>query len=323
MHQSKPALTGIPLLLGLALVLGACTAAEAGIPAGLLESLPADVEFSTEDNSLEFTDTVQTIGTDQWVIGAFTLNIVSSSEIEPGIVEGDLVLVEARLNADGDFEALEIGFARDDSAAAPEGADEDFDSQQDDSFDSELTLIGTVDAMGDSSWVINGETVLVDALTEIKDAIAPGDVVKVEAYLNDNGELTAHEIELADDSQMSDDDFDSDDDLKFTGIVESIEGQTWVIGGETFQVDENSEIDPGIKVGDMVEVYLFIDADGLTLVHEISFEDDGELESDDDLDDDHDDDFDDDFDDDDSSDDEHDEHSGGSSGDEHESKDDD
>lgn len=293
----------VPLFLLGALLAAACTAPAGDISAEAFESLPEGVEVSYEDSSIEFTDVVQSIGSGEWVVGAFTLTISAETEIEPGIAEGDLVRVHAILTGEGNFVAREISFAsNDDEAAMPEDQDSS-EEHENGFFGDELEFIGVVEAMGETSWTVAGQAILVTPETEIKDLIAAGDLVKVHAFLSETGELTAREIELTDESDPNSDEGDSDDDLKFVGVVESIDGEMWVIDSQTFQVDPTTEIDEGIVVGDTVEVYLFLTSDSLTIVREISLEDDFNAESDD-LDDDEfeDEDEDDDLDDDDDSD---------------------
>jgi len=266
----------LPLALLAALALGACADLPGGIPPELVDSLPPGMEVSLEDNSIEFTDVVQQIASDQWVVGAFTLGISPDTQIEDGIAVGDSVKVHAFLTAEGDFVAREIAFAGSEDAASA-GSD-DSSSESDDSQDTmageELEFVGTVEAITDASWTIDGQVFMLTPETEIKDGILVGDMVKVHAYLSETGDLTAREIELTEESELKQDDFDSAEDMKFTGVIESIEGDTWVISGKTFTVDSGTEIDPGLTIGDAVEVYLFLTPDGMIAVREISLLDD-------------------------------------------------
>jgi Domain of unknown function (DUF5666) len=126
------------------------------------------------------------------------------TEIETGIVVGDPVKVEAILQPDGSYLAHEIKLG-----------DED-ESNDDDSSgpgDGETDFFGQVTVMNADSWVVGGLTFVITADTEIKDVIALGDFVKVEARVGADGTLTAHEIELEDDDSIGgDDDMEDDDD---------------------------------------------------------------------------------------------------------------
>ncbi len=61
----------------------------------------------------------------------------------------------------------------------------------------QLEFSGTVQAMNAGSWMIGDRTVLVNSETEIKGTLAVGDLVKVEAFVNADGSLTAREIHKA------------------------------------------------------------------------------------------------------------------------------
>jgi len=260
-----------PLFVLAALALGACAGAEGAFSSELGDSLPQAIEVSLEDNSVEFTDIVQNIGSDRWDVGAFSIAITADTEIEPGIAVGDTVKVHAVLAEDGDFVAREISLDILDQRGEDAGSQDDLEGML---AGEELEFIGNVDGIGTDSWTIDGQVVLLTPETEIQASILVGDLVKVHAYLSDTGEMTAREIEAVEETALKQDDLDSKHDLKFVGIVESIEGETWVISGETFQIDPSTEIDEGITIGDAVEVYLFLTPDGSTIVREISLDDD-------------------------------------------------
>jgi hypothetical protein len=270
-----------PLLIFAALALGACADAEGAIPADLADSLTQGVELSLDENSIEFIDVVQDIAGDQWVVGTITLAIDASTGIEPGIAAGDTVRVHALLTENGIFTAREISLVKGEDAADSETDDSPEDEEH--LTGAELEFIGTVEATGESSWTVAGEAFRMTPDTEIKDTIVAGDLVRIHAYLSETDELIAAEIELTEEAQLKHDDLDSKHDLKLVGTVESIDGDSWTIGGETFQVDPDAEIDQGIRLGDTVEVYLFLTPDGLTLVREISLFDDELIGQSDDL----------------------------------------
>jgi len=50
--------------------------------------------------------------------------------------------------------------------------------------------------------------------------------------------------------------------IVFTGIVEQISGNQWVVSGQTFTVDPAARMDSGIAVGDIVKVEGTVSADG-------------------------------------------------------------
>ncbi len=74
--------------------------------------------------------------------------------------------------------------------------------------DDEDELTGTVEEVGADFIKVNGQVILVTTMTEIKDVIAVGDIVKVHVFLDAEGALTAREVELA----LGDEATDLDDD---------------------------------------------------------------------------------------------------------------
>jgi len=78
----------------------------------------------------------------------------------------------------------------------------------------DVEFYGVIEEQGTSSWVISGVTVSVGPETEIKGTLEIGDLVKVEAVIQQDGSLFALEIYLDIDGSSDDDlDDESDDDL--------------------------------------------------------------------------------------------------------------
>jgi len=59
------------------------------------------------------------------------------------------------------------------------------------------------------------------------------------------------------------------DEVEFTGIVESINGNTWTIGGRTVIVDSATELSGFISVGQQVKVHASMGVDGSLAAREI------------------------------------------------------
>ena len=59
------------------------------------------------------------------------------------------------------------------------------------------------------------------------------------------------------------------DEVEFTGIVESINGNTWTIGGRTVVVDSTTELTGFISVGQQVKVHASMGLDGSLAAREI------------------------------------------------------
>ncbi|MGA9532015.1 MAG: DUF5666 domain-containing protein [Anaerolineales bacterium] len=255
----------------LGLTLAACSGS-------LPTSLPDSVEFSDGGESIELAGTVEALGASEWTVSGVDFAVNSSTEIKGDFVVGDPVKVDAFLVGDT-VTATEISQAE----IGDEGdSGDDSAVKNDKSEDSEF--IGTVDAMGPTSWTIDGTEVAIDASTEIEGGIAVGDMVKVEAYQSTEGVLTASEIKLAetDNGEDSSEDSSRDDGLsgekqEFTGTVESIGTDLWVVDATPLMITLDTKIENGIQVGDMVKVEAAMDAEGNLIAHEIGFaQDDGE-----------------------------------------------
>jgi hypothetical protein len=65
----------------------------------------------------------------------------------------------------------------------------------------ELEFTGAVERMGQDTWVVAGRTITMNTTTEMKGPFATGDMVRIHAFINQDGSLTAREIERIRDRQ--------------------------------------------------------------------------------------------------------------------------
>jgi hypothetical protein len=112
-------------------------------------------------------------------------------------------------------------------------------------------LTGVLQAIDGDRWTIDGTVVRIDGDTQIDDGIQVGDTVRVRGERRAGGEIWALEIRK-----------ESPDIRQFSGVVESINGDTWTVSGITFKVTGDTEFigDPG--VGDYVDVEVNEYSDG-------------------------------------------------------------
>jgi hypothetical protein len=243
-------------LVGLAaLVLSACAG---NIPTGGLSV--EDVEFDASTSEVEFVGPVEAIASISWTVGGVPVSITTATEIDSGLTIGDLAKVHAMVGADSNLAAREIKAVEAPSLAT--GVE---------SSGSEVEFVGAVVSIGTDSWVVGDQTLALTPETEIKDAIVVGDMVKVHALTGTDGSFTAREIELAGDQAA-----EGDDKLHFFGVVETIQADSWVVGGTTFMIGPDTEIEAGIVVGDSVKVEAILQTDGSYLAHEIKLGDEDE-----------------------------------------------
>ncbi len=198
---------------------------------------PADPEFIVTGTGI-----VTQIG-DTWIIAGqpFTVNAATLILGEPAV--GDLVSVAGHLVAAGDPVADRIQRLAEDHENA-------------------FTLTGPVGSIGDSAWIVAGQTISITADTAVGAGIVTGDIVRVTGLIQLPGSyLVATDIELV----------AMDDGLpfEFVGVVQTISDGAWAISGITVAVDEETEIDEGIEAGDTVKVEGVILEDDTWLAEEI------------------------------------------------------
>jgi len=89
------------------------------------------------------------------------------------------------------------------TGAAPSQSSDPAKAQKVDS--SEVVFTGIVEAINGDQWTVNGQTVVIDGLTALDVNIKVGDVVKVEASVDQAGVITAVKIEssVADDTNSN------------------------------------------------------------------------------------------------------------------------
>ena len=195
---------------GLEIFLGAETEVSPGIQIGDLVEVHAfvaedgrliarEIEPAGQDGELEFeaVGMVEAISPESWRIAGVDYLITPFTEIEDVIAVGDTVEVEARRESDGSLTALEIKLDT---------------SGDDGDHPDETEFSGVIQAIEAGFWTINGQQVLVDSETEIKDSVQVGDFVKVKAFQDAQGNLIASEIELDNSGDGEGDIDDSDND---------------------------------------------------------------------------------------------------------------
>jgi hypothetical protein len=206
--------------------------------------------YSTSLNDFTIVGEVEEIELDAWTVAGHTIAITNTTEIDAGIEPGDLVRVRGIIREGGSLLAQRIQLV-----------DGDVDGQP-------FEFTGVVQDIGDEMWLISGVEIAIDNDTEIDPGIKIEDVVEVEGRILESGAWLAEEIKLEDDGEAE---------FEFTGTVETIE--PWKVSGVSFDTDEETEIDEGIEVGDLVRVEGKILEDGTWLAEEIDLLDEVGLET--------------------------------------------
>lgn len=195
-----------------AIAVGSYVTIEGYVDAGVMTAneIKLQGELSEEAGvEIEFYGIIESIAEGSYGINGLTVNTDESTEIKGDLAVGDLVKVEGLLNADGTVLAHEIK-----PAFAPNGRPDDKNKGDDDHEEDEIKMIGSVESISDTLWIVAGTGFLVDDSTKIEGDPAIGDTVKVEATIQTDGTYLAKEIELEDDEDSSKDE-DKDEQYQY------------------------------------------------------------------------------------------------------------
>ena len=180
-----------------------------------------------------------------------------------------VVILAARNPVTGELlsDALEIHVVK--LQFEPEPPEEDADVEAEAANTAEIR--GTFDGIdAEGNWIIDGKPVTVDSDTEIKSAVAAGQLVEVEAVLLPDGSLLAREIENKGGRQQREDDASE---IKLEGIFQGIDEEgNWIINGTKVSVDPLTQLKGTPAVGQRVEVKAILQEDGSLLALKIEGE---------------------------------------------------
>lgn len=191
-------------------------------------------------NRFSLTGMVDEISDTAWVIAGQTVVVTTETIIDPDIALGDRVRVTGLILDDGQLEAERITRL-----------------EEPDELPFEFT--GVVQEIGEETWMISGQTITLNGDTEIQEAIAVGDLVKVEGVILEGDVWLAEEIKLV---------AGEDATFSLVGILESMD--PWVVAGVSFEVRPWTLIDEGLVIGELVRVNGRILEDGTWVASEIT-----------------------------------------------------
>jgi hypothetical protein len=278
----------VGLLVAGALLLGACAgAAPAPAPAeasATLSGQPVLDNPSTPDpgsqiflaastvDEFELFGPVEEITSDLWKVSGVVFAVGQDTQIDGGLQPGEIAKVHAAIRTDGGLQAREI-------RAAAEG-------ERPVSGKAEIEFAGILESQVGEVWVIGGNPVAMGS-AELKDTPTMGDQVKVHAFVNADGSLTAREVEMAqsdvvpdsDLSNVADDLAKPDGEIEFVGAVDAKAATKWTVGGTDLAIVGGTEVKGAIDVGSLVKVHAFRDANSLLTAREIELAD-GDLNDD-------------------------------------------
>lgn len=196
---------------------------EGSVMAGQLAAEEIRLKMSSSSytgSRVVFYGSIESITAGVFVIGGKTVNTNAMTEIKGELAVGSLVKVEGTLNADGTYLASEIKPVNSTMKGDDDYSHDDSSEEMDDEHSSEeVKFTGVIESISDILWVVGGKNLTVTSTTKIEGSPEIGDTVKVEAYVQADGSLLAHEIEFEADEAMDDDgpgdNDDDDDDLDY------------------------------------------------------------------------------------------------------------
>ncbi|HNB50581.1 MAG TPA: DUF5666 domain-containing protein [Anaerolineales bacterium] len=192
---------------------------------------------SDDEEHFRLTGLVESMGADAWVISGQEIRVNETTEIDPGIEVGSRVLVIGIIRDGGQLFAESITL-----------------------LDEETThfeFTGLVEAIDGRFWTIGGTVIATHENTVITGDPVVGDLLHVTGRIQEDGTWLARTIEKVNESSR----------FEIIGLVETI--APWVVSGTSFEVNEFTQIEPGVVVGSLVRVTGTILEDGTWLARSI------------------------------------------------------
>jgi mannose-6-phosphate isomerase-like protein (cupin superfamily) len=191
-------------------------------------------------NTFSLTGTVEAIGDPLWTINGQEIAVTDLTEVEEGIVAGNLVLVNGLVMADGTLQAMTIRLMEDQPGTP---------------FD----FTGVVQQTGETEWLVLDVPIAVNNETVIDEGLIIGDLVRVQGWILEDDTWLAGSIHRVLDENSS---------FEFLGKIESI--NPWVVAGIDFETRDWTVIDESLAVGELVLVKGQILEDGTWVAYEVS-----------------------------------------------------
>ncbi len=179
------------------------------------------------------------------------------------ITAGMTVRVTLSASAAGTLQAKHVRavLTRNRTARVVSGRGSGHDSAED------QEIKGTIEAITDSAWTIDGRSFLVNDQTLFQGDPGVGDFVEVKFHVDGDSQAVADRIQKEDDAE------ENDDEAEFRGIVEAVGDTAWTISGQIVLVNASTVFRGSPGVGDLVEVRADRAADGTLTATDIHLED--------------------------------------------------
>lgn len=122
-----------------------------------------------------------------------------------------------------------------------------------------VEFVAPIEVMNVGEWTVGGFSVQVISSTLIGSELQPGDWVEITGRTLPDGQIIADRVE--------------EEGGEFVGVVEAMNAQTWVIGGQRLLVTSATRITGPARPGAQAEVHVRMFPDGTRLALKIEFQD--------------------------------------------------
>lgn len=207
------------------------------------------------------TGTVESITSSLWIIAGKPVHVTDDVIIKGTVIVGDEVSAHVHLDENAEYWASQIELI---SHGTPKETARP--TQVEGGMQTVSEFSGMVEEISSDQWTIGGQIVMIESQTEIKGNPKIGNLVRVHAIEGEDGMLIALEIKPTDVVPSQNDQTST---FEFSGNVEAMEMDHWLVDGRTVVVTSSTEIDPGISLGDEVKVEGFQGEDGSLIAREI------------------------------------------------------
>ena len=211
------------------------------VPTAIPSSTPVP---PPQDVYVRFEGRIDEVSKGRWTVSGRRVEIGTSTRINQEQVSAEVggwAIVEAVKKPDGRLVAREIIVVR--------GAEQPPEPTE---------FSGMVESIGSGEWTIAGRRVIIVAETSIEGDPAIGALAHVKADRYSDDRLVAKSIRV-----------DAMQTVQFSGIIESLSGDRWVVSGQEIRIDSSTQIDGKPKEGAVAEVTAVVRGDGSKLARTI------------------------------------------------------
>ncbi len=111
-----------------------------------------------------------------------------------------------------------------------------------------VSFEGRVDQIQDHRWIVEGILIKTNEKTHQIGHIQPGDFIEVEGLTNPSGWIDADELHQRY--------------FNLVGVIQSMNRTTWVVGDVNLVIQKDTQLDPGLQIGDQALVLVYSSDDG-------------------------------------------------------------